>query len=147
MIRPWLVSISIKMIKQYTVRIFIVLVYEMSHLMKIWYFSSSVNSFFKRAYAAIPMGLDVWILVRSFVYFHTLYVRTVKALARLRRRAGSPEPSLVAYVISTIISWAGSNDFPYKCIFIWKIKFYLAPTTFFRFMASTFKFYWYILWK
>ena len=27
---------------------------------------------------------------------------------RLRGYAGSPEPSLVAYVISTIISWAGS---------------------------------------
>ena len=36
-------------------------------------------------------------------------VRTAKALVRLRGCAGSPEPSLVAYVISTIISWAGSN--------------------------------------
>ena len=35
-------------------------------------------------------------------------MRTVKALARLRGCAGSPEPSLVAYVISTKISWAGS---------------------------------------
>ena len=40
-----------------------------------------------------PVGLDVWFLVGPFVYFHTLCVRTVKALA---------------YVISTIISWAGS---------------------------------------
>ena len=31
-------------------------------------------------------------------------VRIAKALARLRGCAGSPEPSLVAYVISTIIS-------------------------------------------
>ena len=46
------------------------------------------------------VGLDVC--------FHTLCVRTAKALARLRACAGSPEPSLVAYVISTIISWAGS---------------------------------------
>ena len=38
-----------------------------------------------------------------------LCVRTAKALARLRRCAGSPEPSLVAYLISTIISWAGSD--------------------------------------
>ena len=30
-----------------------------------------------------------------------------KALARLRTCAGSPEPLLVAYVISTIISWVG----------------------------------------
>ena len=58
-----------------------------------------------------PVGLDVWYLVRPFVYFHTSCVRTAKALARLRRCAGSPEPSLVAYVISTIISWAGSFCF------------------------------------
>ena len=54
-----------------------------------------------------PMGLDVWDLVGLFVYFHTSCVRTAKALARLRGCTGSPEPSLVAYVISTIISWAG----------------------------------------
>ena len=56
-----------------------------------------------------PVGLNVWFLVRPFVYFHSSCVRTAKALARLRGCAGSPEPSLVAYVISTIISWAGSN--------------------------------------
>ena len=54
-------------------------------------------------------GLDVWFLVGPSVYFQTSCVRTAKALARLRGCAGSPEPSLVAYVISTIISWAGSN--------------------------------------
>ena len=48
------------------------------------------------------VGLDVWFLVEHFVYFHTSCMRTAMALA--------PEPSLVAYVISTIISWAGSND-------------------------------------
>ena len=56
-----------------------------------------------------PVRLDVWFLVGPFVYFHTLCVRTAKALARLRGWTGSPEPSLVAYAISTIISWAGSN--------------------------------------
>ena len=56
-----------------------------------------------------PVGLDIWFLVGPFVYFHTSCVRTAKALARLRGRVGSPGPSLVAYVISTIISWAGSN--------------------------------------
>ena len=55
------------------------------------------------------VGLDVWFLVGPFVYFQTLYVRTAKALARLR--GCSPEPSLVAYAISTIISWAGSFNF------------------------------------
>ena len=58
-----------------------------------------------------PMGLDVWFLVGHFVYFQTSCVRTAKALASLRGCAGSPEPSLVAYVISTIISWAGSFHF------------------------------------
>ena len=52
--------------------------------------------------------LDVWFLVRPFDYFHTACVRTAKALARLRGCAGSPEPWLVACVISTIISWADS---------------------------------------
>ena len=47
-------------------------------------------------------------MVGPFVYFHTSCVRTEKAMARLRGCAGSPEPSLVAYVISTIISRAGS---------------------------------------
>ena len=40
-----------------------------------------------------PVRLDVWCLIRPFVYFHTSCVRTAKALARLR---------------STIILWAGS---------------------------------------
>ena len=55
-----------------------------------------------------PVGLDVWFLVGHFVDFHTLCVRTAKALARLRGWAGSSEPSQFAYMISTIISWAGS---------------------------------------
>ena len=55
-----------------------------------------------------PVGLDDWFLVGPFAYFHTSCVRSAMALARLCECAGSPEPSLVAYVISTIISWAGS---------------------------------------
>ena len=54
------------------------------------------------------LGLDVWFCVGYFIYFHTSCVRTAKALLRLRGFAGSPEPSLVTCVISTIISWAGS---------------------------------------
>ena len=54
------------------------------------------------------MRLDIWFLVGPFVYFHTLCVQTAKALARLHRCSGLPEPLLVAYVIGTIISWAGS---------------------------------------
>ena len=60
-----------------------------------------------------PVGLDVWILVGPFVCFHISCVWTAKALVRLRGCAGLPEPSLVAYVISTIISWAGSIVFFY----------------------------------
>ena len=37
-------------------------------------------------------------------------MRTAKCLARLRGCTGSPEPLLVAYVISTIISWAGAQS-------------------------------------
>ena len=55
------------------------------------------------------VGLDIWFLVGPLVYLDTLFVRTAKALARLRGCAGSPEPSLVAYVICTLISRAGSN--------------------------------------
>ena len=63
------------------------------------------------------VGLDVRYLVGSFIYFHTSCVRTAKPLARLHGCAGSPEPSLVAYVISNIISWAGSNGpLPRWCI-------------------------------
>ena len=55
-----------------------------------------------------------------FVCFHNSCVRKAKALARLRGYAGLPEPSLVAYVVSTIISWAGS--------FLLSLKFvYVAP--------------------
>ena len=74
----------------------------LSHLMRLWYFSPSVNSFFKRACATIQWGLmfDFW-----SVYFHSSCVRTVKALSRLYGCAGSPEPLLVAFVISTIISF------------------------------------------
>ena len=72
--------------------------------MRFWYFSSSVNSFFKRAYAAIQLGYMSFFLVRHFVYFHTSCVRKAKALVRLHGCESSSEPSLVTYVISTIIS-------------------------------------------
>ena len=77
-----------------------------------------------------PVELDIWFLVGPFIYFHASYVRTAKALARLRICAGSgsPELSLVTYVISTIISWdvsyvsrAGSNSGG------WSRNFFQAP--------------------
>ena len=80
--------------------------YNKSHLMRFWHFSSSVlrKVILQTRMRSHPMGLDVWFLVGS-VYFHTLCMRTAKAVAR---RAGSPDPSRVAYVISTIIALAGS---------------------------------------
>ena len=54
---------------------------------------------------------------RTLRLSHTSSVWTAKALVRLRGCAGSPELSLVACVISTIISWAGSfftNEQPHE---------------------------------
>ena len=84
---------------------------QMSQLMRFWYFSSSVNSFFKRACAAIQM-LDFWSHQLSTSILHVYEQRRL-----WRDCAGSPEPSLVAYVISAIISWASSN-FPVLDLFI-----------------------------
>ena len=75
-----------------------------------------------------PVELDVCLFfVRSIVYFHTSFVRTAKALVRLRGCAVSPEPSLVAYVISTIISWAGSYKARVLCLMRW-LKSIILPT-------------------
>ena len=90
---------------------------KLSHLMRSWYFSSSVNSFFKRAYAATQWGQrsDFWSDPSSTSILDvSLCVQTARALARLRACAGSPEPSLVAYVVSTIISCGGSYYFVVK---------------------------------
>ena len=79
----------------------------MSHLMRLWHFLSSV--LIQTRMRRHSVGLDVWFLVGSFVYFHTSCVRTAKAVARLRGCTRLSEPSLVAYVISIMISWAGAN--------------------------------------
>ena len=73
--------------------------------MRLWHFSSSVNSFFKRACAACGARCLIfcWIL-HLLPYFKCANSKSSDALARLRGCAGSPEPSLVAYVISTICS-------------------------------------------
>ena len=76
--------------------------------MRLWYFSSSVTHS-SNAHSQPSSGARCLIFRRLFVYFHHWSVRTAKALARMRECADSPEPSLVTYVISTIISWAGSN--------------------------------------
>ena len=55
-------------------------------------------------------GLGIWVSVWRFLLTHCLYERAAKVLARLRGCAGSPEPSLLAYVISTKFAWRGPND-------------------------------------
>ena len=52
---------------------------HMSQLMRLWYFSSSVNSILQMHMRSHSVGLDVWFLI----YCHTSCVRIAKALARL----------------------------------------------------------------
>ena len=49
----------------------------------------------------------IWLSVWRFLLTHCLYERAAKVLARLRGCAGSPEPSLLAYAISTKFAWRG----------------------------------------
>ena len=51
------------------------------------YFSSFGKLILQTRMRSHPVGLDIWFLVGPFVYFHTLCVRTVKALVRLCRLA------------------------------------------------------------
>ena len=51
------------------------------------------------------VGLDVWCLVGPFVYFRASCVRTAKVLARRRRCANSPEPSLSLSVLWSMCSF------------------------------------------
>ena len=79
--------------------------------MRLCYFSSSVNSLFKHASIQGARSLIFGQILHLHPYFMCANKDGSGETARMRRliRAGSPEPSLVAYVISTIISWAGSN--------------------------------------
>ena len=52
-------------------------------------------------------GPGIWFSVWRFLLIHCLYERAAKVLARLRGCAGSPEPSLLAYAISTKFAWRG----------------------------------------
>ena len=51
----------------------------------------------------------IWLSVWKFLLTHCLYERAAEVLARLRECAGSPEPSLLAYTISTKFAWRGPN--------------------------------------
>ena len=89
---------------------------EMSQLMRLWHFSSSVNSYFKRACAAIHWGyMSFWLDPSSTSILHMCEQRRLWQTAPTRRLAWA---FAVAYVISTIISWAGSNCFVLKQSFI-----------------------------
>ena len=57
----------------------------------------------------------MWLFVWSFLQLPLLCEQTAKALARLRRCAGSTQPSLFAYVISTIFSCVGSINLVFSC--------------------------------
>ena len=80
---------------------------QLRHLMRLWYFSSSVNSFFKRACTAIS-GARCLIFGRILRLLHVCEL--AQALVRLCGCTGSPEPSLVTYVdkYHNLMSWLNS---------------------------------------
>ena len=69
-------------------------VFETSHEFMVLFVLRKLN--LQTRMLSRPVGIDVWFLVGSFFYFHTLSCANSK---------GSPAGRLV---ISTIISWAGS---------------------------------------
>ena len=71
--------------------------------MRLWHLSPSVNSIFKHACAAIHWGYtsDIWSDPSST---SILYVCEQRRLWRDCADAHSPEPSLLVYAISTIVS-------------------------------------------
>ena len=74
---------------------------HMSHLMRLWHVSSSINSFFKRAHARLSSGaryLTFCLTLRPLPYF----------MCANSKSSGDTARMLVAYVISTIISLASS---------------------------------------
>ena len=61
-------------------------------------------------YLRMPSHSDepgIWLSVWRFLLTHCLYERAAEVLARLRGCAGSPEPSLLAYAISTKFALRG----------------------------------------
>ena len=73
----------------------------MNHLLRLWHFSSSINSFFKHSCTAIQLS-DFWSDPSS-----TSIPHECEQPRLWQDCAGWPETSLVAYVVSTIITWAG----------------------------------------
>ena len=79
--------------------------------MRLWHLSPTVNSIFKHVCAAIHWGYtsDFWSDPSSTSILYVCEQRRFWDCAA--GCAVSPEPSLFAYAISTIISWAGSDVF------------------------------------
>ena len=59
-------------------------------------------------------GPEIWLSVWRFLLTHCLYEWAPKVLARLRGCAGSPEPSLLAWAISTKFAWRGPHLIDYN---------------------------------
>ena len=59
-------------------------------------------------------GPGIWLSVWRFLLTHCLYERAAEVLARLRKCAGSPEPSLLALAISIKFAWRGPFNLPLK---------------------------------
>ena len=77
--------------------------------MRLWHVPSSVNTFFKRACTVTQSSSGARLLIfgralRLLPYFMCGNSEGFGDPARLRECAGSPDPSLIAYVVSTIIS-------------------------------------------
>ena len=82
--------------------------------MRLWYFSSSVNSFFKRAHAP-PSSRARWLIcgptLRLLPYF----------MCANSEGSGETARMLVAYVINTLISWAGSFVVSWQSQVTWNL--------------------------
>ena len=59
-------------------------------------------------------GPGIWFSVWKFLLIHCLYERAAKVLARLGGCAGSPEPSLLAWAISTKFACRGPSKNVFK---------------------------------
>ena len=79
----------------------------MSPVKRICVLEHSIMKNFNCTCPAIQRGQGFGCLVWRFLLTHCLYERAAEVLARLRGCAGSPEPSLLAYAISTKFAWRG----------------------------------------
>ena len=64
-------------------------------------------------HAGVSCGNIGLIIIWVFIYIHTLCMQAVKAMARMSICAGTPQPSLLGYIVCIEISWA--------CPVIWHV--------------------------